>query len=354
MARGWLPPVYGSRSRLFILIQGFFTTPQGLDRYRRRVPRPVPPPAASLHHLHSRDSSGALFAGGALLLTIAGFWLSLRASRWPWLAGQAVLGIAFVQWFALLHECGHFTLFRRRRLNSLAGHAAGLCALIPFGMWTYIHRQHHKWTGWQDLDPTTATLTPQPRGALQRTLVRIAWRLWLPLFSSVYRLTNFWNPGRMARGLRSGELRWPAVAEGLTCLALYAFAVWQIGALTTLRLVGLALLIAFVIEDVLILSQHTHVPMELSHGRPVLPHRALAQERYTRSLRLPAPASWLLLHFDAHELHHMYPFVPGYDLRRIDYEPENEVGWWAWLRGARALPGDVLLFQNRHDTGFDL
>ena len=49
MARGSLPPVYGSRSRLFILIQGFFRTPQGLDRYRRRVHRPVPPPAASLH-----------------------------------------------------------------------------------------------------------------------------------------------------------------------------------------------------------------------------------------------------------------------------------------------------------------
>ena len=318
------------------------------------MPRPEPPPAASLHHLHARDGSGALFAGCVIVLTVAGIWLSSRASTPAWLAGQAVLGVALVQWFALLHECGHFTLFRSRRLNTLTGHAAGLFALIPFGVWTFVHRQHHKWTGWQDLDPTTATLSPRPRGALQRTIVNIAWALWLPLFSTVYRVTNFWNPGRLLQGWRSGELRGPAIAELLICLALYVLVVWQLGALTTLRFTGLALLVAFVIEDGLILSQHTHVPMELSHGQPVLPHRALDQERYTRSLKLPAPVSWLLLHVDAHELHHMYPFVPGYDLRRIAYAPENEVGWWTWLRGARAMRGDVLLFQNRHDTGFDL
>ena len=295
-----------------------------------------------------------MFAGCALALTGAGFWLSGRDSTAPWLTGQVMLAVAFVQWFAILHECGHVTLFRSRRLNLLTGHTAGLFALIPFGMWTYVHRQHHKWTGWQDLDPTTATLTPQPRGTVKRALVNVAWRLWLPLFSTVYRLTNFWNPGRMGQGLRSGDLRWPAIVDTTGCLAIYAVAAWQFGALGTLRLMGLALLIAFVIEDVLILSQHTHVPMELSHGRPVLPHRALEQERYTRSLRLPAWMSWLLLHVDAHELHHMYPFVPGYDLRRVSYQPENEVGWWAWLRRARGMRGDVLLFQNRHDTGFEL
>ena len=50
----------------------------------------------------------------------------------------------------------------------------------------------------------------------------------------------------------------------------------------------------------------------------------------------------------------MYPFVPGYYLRRIPYSPENEIGWWQWISRAKRIPGDVLLFQNRLETGFDV
>jgi fatty acid desaturase len=78
---------------------------------------------------------------------------------------------------------------------------------------------------------------------------------------------------------------------------------------------------------------------------------ALEQEVFTRSLRLPGWASTLLLNFDAHELHHMYPFVPGYYLRRIPYQPEHEIGWREWVRLSKRMSGMVLLFQNRDDTG---
>ena len=86
----------------------------------------------------------------------------------------------------------------------------------------------------------------------------------------------------------------------------------------------------------------------------VAPHSARDPDRFTRSLRLPRVVSRAVLHFDAHELHHMYPFVPGYRLRDIAYEPQNEIGWRQWVVAARRIPGDVLLFQNRRETGFDL
>jgi hypothetical protein len=50
----------------------------------------------------------------------------------------------------------------------------------------------------------------------------------------------------------------------------------------------------------------------------------------------------------------MYPFVPGYRLARIPYETENEIGCWTWIRRARALPGEVFLFQNRLESGADI
>ena len=61
-----------------------------------------------------------------------------------------------------------------------------------------------------------------------------------------------------------------------------------------------------------------------------------------------------LLHFDAHELHHMYPFVPGYRLMEIRYTPDNEVSWWRWIPAARAVPGEIFFFQNRDGSGFDV
>ena len=76
---------------------------------------------------------------------------------------------------------------------------------------------------------------------------------------------------------------------------------------------------------------------------------------FTRSLRFPAWFSTLfLLHMDAHELHHMYPAVPGYYLPRIEYAPHNEVNWWRWLMSAKRVRGEVFLFQNRNQTGLDI
>ena len=108
-------------------------------------------------------------------------------------------------------------------------------------------------------------------------------------------------------------------------------------------------------QDPLILSQHTHVPLHVSHGAAVQPFPPLEQEVFTRSLRFPAWFSTLvLLNVDAHERHHMYPAVPGYYLRRVTYETHNEVPWWRWLVKARRVPGAVLLFQNRNQSGYDV
>jgi fatty acid desaturase len=60
----------------------------------------------------------------------------------------------------------------------------------------------------------------------------------------------------------------------------------------------------------------------------------------------------MILHFDAHELHHMFVRVPGYRLRRIHYRPANEVGWWQWLRAAKRLTGVEFLFGRRDESGF--
>ena len=312
------------------------------------------PYPADLTHLRPTDAAGIRVVTTAAVGTAAGVFLSFAGGVMPWLAGQALLALMFVQWFVILHECGHDTLFRSRRWNTVAGHVAGAFSLIPYHAWIRVHGRHHKWTGWQDLDPTTESLVPRPLGRVERTLMNTCWRLWIPLFSVLYRIGNYWHLPRLLRMFPKTADRRALLRDAAALVVLYASLTVLLGPAAMVRASGLALLVTLVLEDLLLLSQHTHVPQQLSHGEAVKPFPAIEQEPFTRSLRLPRMVSAFVLHFDAHELHHMYPFVPGYHLRRIPYSPENEIGWRQWLSGAKRLRGDVLLFQSRRETGWEI
>jgi fatty acid desaturase len=312
------------------------------------------PSPAALSQLRPTDAAGATVALSCIAITASGIALSLSPRWWVWAAGQLLFALSLIQWFALLHECGHETLFRTKRLHAPLGHLAGFFALIPFRNWKSVHRRHHKWTGWQDIDPTTESLVPRELGRVERVIVNAAWRCWIPMFSVIYRTNNFWNWPRLKSLFPKRDDQRALGGNMVGLLATYIALIAFLGSTTTLRLFGVALIVSFAAEDLLILSQHTHIPQQLSDGEEVRPFPAIEQEMFTRSLAFPRWLSALLLHIDAHELHHMYPFVPGYRLGEVQYETENEVGLFAWVKGAHALPGDLLLFHNRLETGADI
>ena len=314
----------------------------------------APPTPRELSHLRPTNLAGAACVAGCLSLTGAAIGLSLNPSLWLWTPGQMLLAFASVQWFAVLHECGHETLFRSRRWHDAVGLVAGFCSLIPFYNWKRVHGRHHKWTGWQDVDPTTEALVPRALGPVERGLVNVCWRFWIPLFSVLYRVNNFWNWPRLLELFPKRDDRRRLAASSLSLLLVYGVIVVLAGPATVLRTAAVGLLLSFIAEDVLLLSQHTHIPQQLSHGEPVRPFPTIEQEVFTRSLIFPRWLSTLLLHIDAHELHHMYPYLPGYRLGEVRYTTENEIGLGDWIRGARAMPGEVFLFHNRLETGADI
>jgi fatty acid desaturase len=311
----------------------------------------APPSSAAVAILAPRRSLAMAHTIGAVAALAGGTALAVRGEWFAYSAGEALLALALVHAFVLLHEAGHCTLFRSRRMNHFVGHAAGFVALIPFHAWQRIHSRHHRFTGWQDLDATTASLTPRPVRSWERRIMDFAWRTWLPFFSIVYRIQNYWNLPRISRFLHDGaalrRIRINVVAQ----LAAYAALIAYAGVGPVLLVAGPAVLLSLAIEDVLLLSQHTHIPQQRSDGRAVRPFRPFDQVRFTRSLRLPYPLSLLLMHFDLHELHHMYPRVPGYLLSRIPWRPPNEAHWIAWTRAAKRLSGTDFLFRNRDETG---
>lgn len=305
--------------------------------------------------LRPRDSLGVmhtLIAGG---LTVLGLWLGRNESLTLWFVGQVLFALAFIKWFTLLHEAGHQTLFASRWGNGLIGRIAAFFAILPYSSWKAIHRLHHKWTGWQDKDPTTASLVPRELGTFERFAIRFAWACWLPLFSLLYRLQSFWHLPRLFKLFDDARSRRAFVLDMIGLGALYGVTIAVLGPLGVLRLVGLGYFLGFAWMDVIMLSQHTHIPLELSHGADVKPIPAPAQAPYTRSLLFAPWLSKIILSgFDAHELHHVYPFVPGPCLREIPWTPPNEVPGFAWIRAAKAIPADVFLFQNRKTSGLSI
>jgi acyl-lipid omega-6 desaturase (Delta-12 desaturase) len=305
--------------------------------------------------LRPSDRIGVGYLLLGVLTTSAGISLALSDQILLWLTGQIFITIAFIQWFSMLHECGHGTLFRRRLPNQIVGQLAGFFALIPFISWKRVHALHHRWTGWQDIDPTTEQLAHKPTNLTLLALANFCWRWWIPLFSVVYRLENYWNLPRLRK-----QLQTPAAWRGLALNALLlitmnlAILLW-FGPWVVLKVAGVGLLAALIFQDVFLLSQHTHVPQKQSGGREVTPFPPAKQEIFTRSLKFPAWFSRLvLIESDAHELHHMYPYLPGYRLHRIPEPEAKEMHWLKWTLAVRRIPAEVFLYQNRNETGFDI
>ncbi len=314
----------------------------------------APPSPTEMRHLRARNSMATLH----LLLSITGFGggfllaAETQNATLYWV-GQLILALAFIHGFILLHEAGHHTLFKQGWLNDTVGHLAGFVAMIPYTSWRPIHNRHHRYTGWQDLDATTASLMPHHVPLWQKYVIDIAWRYWLPLFSILYRLLNYWHLPRVQNFLGRRTQSAKQFLNAVILLFAYGALLAWFGAAECLSTVGPGLFLSLMVQDIILLSQHTRMPTNQSHGRKVKLFPPSMQSPFTRSLRLPSLFSWLIMHFDAHELHHMYPAVPGYLLRKIPYTPHNEVNWLIWIRDVKRVSGTSFLFGKHDKTEVD-
>lgn len=330
------------------------------------LPGPTPTPTdPRVAGLRARDRDGWLHSLGLLgLMTVAlGLAspaldpgsLGSPARILGWLLGQGLIALGFLKAFSVLHEAGHHTLFATRALNTLVGQLCSVLTMIPYTSWREIHRKHHTWTGWQDKDPTTAGLVPRPLSRLEQVVLNFAWRTWIPLFSVLYRAQSFWNLPRLLQLFPEPALRRRLVLNLVGLLVVYVGLVVLIGPAALFVWVGPGLLLGLSWMDVLMLSQHTHIPMRVAGGASVSPFPPAEQVPYTRSLGFPGWISVpLLTGFDAHELHHALPLVPGPRLREIGWAPPNEAPAWSWIRAAKSIPATVFLFQNRDSSGLSI
>jgi omega-6 fatty acid desaturase (delta-12 desaturase) len=94
----------------------------------------------------------------------------------PWLAVLPVLLMILftVRVFGLMHECGHGSLFRSRRLNHAAGFVLGVVSGMPQYVWAQHHNYHHANNGnWTRYRGPYTTLSVDEYTALSRGRQRL-------------------------------------------------------------------------------------------------------------------------------------------------------------------------------------
>jgi len=105
------------------------------------------------------------------------WWAAMRLMRVsPWLAvvPLPLIILLIVRTFGLMHECGHGSLFRSRRLNRMVGFLLGVVAGMPQYVWSQHHNYHHAHNGnWDKYRGPYTTLSVDEYAALSRARQRL-------------------------------------------------------------------------------------------------------------------------------------------------------------------------------------
>ena len=268
-----------------------------------------------------------------LCMTFAAIAFSLSSSWMAWSIGQLVLLICIWRWFGILHSAVHSTVFKTPNLNLFIGHLASIFTFISFESWKKNHLEHHRWTGWRDLDPSLSLPTPDQISPLFKFFLDVCWKLHIPIFSLLSTMSEMFSGKKMT--VQTYELSWRSkIIFPLAHLILFC-----VLGLSYFKVFLLPFLVYLSMSDIMILSQHNILENEklVGEARPI----ALWEHPdHTITLRYPKWVSkHVFLYFDKHTLHHLVPHVPHYHIEALGEWGIPEEKWNEWIKRAKKVPG---------------
>ncbi len=268
--------------------------------------------------------------------------------------------VVLLHCYLWLHEAAHKNISRRYPwLNTAIGHVSGWMVGLPFLNRQRNHLLHHIWVGHPVGDPTNAgiielfssdELTIDKAEKIERV-----WSSWFPglvinyrlrLWSSMLKIRKFKNIVRVEKE------RFHALLHliGYVCFLSVLLFLGEISVLFTWILPSF--LLFFVLEELVNLPHHAETRL-LDSNAPAVPY--WEQGSYTHSCRsIPNWSKFIILNFNLHTAHHIFPNVPWYMLPIADSElafqdkhvTDDEITW-AITRRRRSLLRDVMAHYKR-------
>jgi fatty acid desaturase len=284
---------------------------------------------------------------GIIIIDLSAFvlcgWLR-QQGRVAAIVSCLLLALVLHHCYLLLHEATHSAIAKSRRANAWVGHVCGWLIGVPYLSRQRSHMLHHAWTGHPEGDPANkrvierfAVMSDSQASRLERI-----WRSWLPFLTLNDRIGLWRDPFRRHRGdpehprfvqeIRANRVYLVGYLVAVVLLLwrgmLADFACWYLPAW------GLQL----TLDELVNLPHHAETPL-LAREDDALP--LWEQHRVTHSCKsLWFWSSCLLLNFNLHTAHHLYPWVPWSGLPevhrkllqrlptlRLEQETRNELTW---------------------------
>ena len=246
-------------------------------------------------------------------LLIFAFYLA-QFSYWYVLLLAIPTHIFHARMFIIMHDSGHYSFFKQRWANDLAGHICGFFYLIPFLMWRELHNKHHLYQGrlikrGLSLDVWTLTVREYRSSS---TWKKIAYRTYrnpfvlfalapVILFVFIFR----WPFEKFSSG---------AVKNIFALNLILLFLFWKFPSLLLdfLLVAAPSLLISYFMASFLFFIQHQFentlwVTEEQSDNKWI----SLQGSSY---VEMPKPLQWCYGNINFHHIHHLDVKIPMYHL----------------------------------------
>lgn len=211
--------------------------------------------------------------------------------------------------FSLMHEASHGGLLKNKVARNFVGLVSGIACFLPYELWKKSHLKHHFWAGNYEQDPVLMIIKKYPTSSvLSKKLFDFFWRTGIP-FAGLSQNIVFWINAAVdwvgnIRSIKSWFFFWVPIS------------VWS---LLVIQLSGMQLLTLFAgfyayCKLVEIVNFPHHVGLYLNElGENHLP--CSEQDEISRTcLYHPVFERLVLLNFNYHTEHHLYPDLPWHEL----------------------------------------
>jgi acyl-lipid omega-6 desaturase (Delta-12 desaturase) len=284
-------------------------------------------------------------------LLIAIVYFCAKEGRWVAVGAPIALAIVYFRAFAAMHDAVHGVLHPNRKVNRWLGtFYAGLC-FLPFLEWRKGHLDHHQWAGNIDQDPVMKLCRHVKAGGQLHSAIELGWRYWFPVLA-ILQHKLFWSEA--AKLAFAKNTLWRDRVRVSSVPAAWVLLLVLLGVEFSVAVFLPSVMLYLMLGEAVNFPHHLELPQ--SGGDKRLSPRE--QHEISRSCTYFVLFERLvLLNFNYHVEHHMFPTLPWHQLPRAFFENQialreshNSEHGFKWVfRNRRRLLRDVLYSQSSQD-----
>ncbi len=231
-----------------------------------------------------------------------------------------LLSIFMFRSFSFMHEAVHGLVSLNNFMNDSLGLLYGAFCGLPYAPWKKSHLEHHFWSGNYEKDPVMALITilPQFPKPVLKTLTFL-WKAWIPILA-IMQYGVFWSlSAKNTIKVRSVQAILSLLIPATLLVGIVTLSSSSFIFLVFIPAVALYLLAV----DVVNLPHHLQLPM--FSGEKKL--QVWEQYQVARTCLYPKwVANFIVLNFNYHSEHHMFPDAPWYYLENLHSALRTELG----------------------------